>query len=175
MKKLLTIFMFCGVCCGYAQNTPPYAASTKTWVIKADSITQIWSDVIQIPACNKANFKVSNVVPQCRSYKVNMNTYYYYNWAYVNANASKLCPSPWRVPIGRDNGALLGKYAPADWSNDTYAGYQIETNEEMHHVTWGSDYSDGQMGAVLYIDSPSRRLAVGLATLAIGMPVRCVR
>jgi hypothetical protein len=64
MKKILIILMLCGVCYSYAQDTPRYAASTKTWVFGY----QIWSDAIQIPSCNKSSFKVSFTEPDCRSY-----------------------------------------------------------------------------------------------------------
>ncbi|MDR3350202.1 MAG: fibrobacter succinogenes major paralogous domain-containing protein [Prevotellaceae bacterium] len=98
MKKILTIIMLFGVCYGYAQNTPRYAASAKTWKFG----NQTWSDAIQIPECNKSSFENSDTAPQCRNYTEDSNTWYYYNWAYVKANAAKLCPSPWRVPSKED-------------------------------------------------------------------------
>ncbi|MDR2358676.1 MAG: fibrobacter succinogenes major paralogous domain-containing protein [Prevotellaceae bacterium] len=95
MKTLLTILMLCGVCCGYAQNTPPHAASTETWTVGK----QTWSDAIHMPECNKETFELSLTAPQCRSYTTLLDMkYYYYNWPYVKASAAKLCPSPWRVP-----------------------------------------------------------------------------
>jgi uncharacterized protein (TIGR02145 family) len=108
MKQLLTILMLCGVCCGYAQNTPPYAASTKTRVIEnADgTIKQTWSDAIQVPGCDKKSFTDSYTVPHCRSYTEGADTWYYYNWPYVDKNAELLCPSPWRVPSAADFCAL---------------------------------------------------------------------
>jgi hypothetical protein len=98
MKNLLTIIMLCGVVGGYAQSTPPHAASTNTWTFGA----QTWSDAIHIPECNKADFTRSDTEPQCLSYTEGEKTFYYYNWAYVNANAATLCPSPWRVPTKAD-------------------------------------------------------------------------
>jgi hypothetical protein len=73
---------------------PPYATSTKTWVFG----NQTWSDAIHIPECNKESFELSATEPQCRSYSYESKTYYYYNWAYVQAYAEKLCPTPWHVP-----------------------------------------------------------------------------
>jgi hypothetical protein len=98
--KILTILMLCGVIGGYAQNTPPHAASTQTWTFG----TQTWSDAIHIPECNKADFTNSDTEPQCRSYTEEEKTFYYYNWAYVNVNATVMCPSPWRVPSKADFG-----------------------------------------------------------------------
>jgi hypothetical protein len=64
MKKLITLIMLCGLVSAYAQNTPPHAASTATWVIG----DQTWSDAIHIPACDKKDFKESETAPRCRSY-----------------------------------------------------------------------------------------------------------
>ena len=84
-----------------AAAPPPNAASTTTWTFGA----QQWSDAINIPACNKSDFTSSNTTPSCRSFNgtgTNGATYYYYNWAYVNANKATLCPAPWRVPTKTD-------------------------------------------------------------------------
>ena len=90
--------MLCWVCCGYAQNTPTYAASTKTWTFGG----QTWSDNIHIPECNKENFNGSNSDPQCSSYIADGESRYYYNWPYVNTHSAALCPAPWRVPSRED-------------------------------------------------------------------------
>jgi hypothetical protein len=77
---------------------PPYAATTQTWTL--GGLT--WSDAIQMPDCNTEDFEESDTEPQGRSYRSGGNTYYYYNWAYVNANKKTMCPSPWRVPTEAD-------------------------------------------------------------------------
>jgi uncharacterized protein (TIGR02145 family) len=82
--------------------TPPLAASTKTWVIVGNGITQTWSDNINVPACNISSFSNSSTVPQCRSATYNSVLNFYYNWSYVNANKNTMCPSPWRVPTAND-------------------------------------------------------------------------
>jgi hypothetical protein len=95
------------------------AASTQTWTFGASTL--VWSDAIHIPECNKNTFEDSSTEPQCRSY----NTWYYYNWPYVNQHAAILCPSPWRVPtkddfdvlLGVTNGAALG----SEWGFGGYA------------------------------------------------------
>ena len=79
-------------------DTPPHAASTKTWVFG----DQVWSDAIRIPECNKTSFEDSYTDPQCRSHTYRSKTWYYYNWPYVNAHGEQLCPSPWRVPTHED-------------------------------------------------------------------------
>jgi uncharacterized protein (TIGR02145 family) len=102
MKKYLSLIMLCAFAGAYAQNTPPYAASTTTWTIG----TQTWSDAIHMPECNTSNFVESITNPQCRSYPYGGNTAYYYNWAYVTQHAATLCPAPWRVPTRNDFVAL---------------------------------------------------------------------
>jgi uncharacterized protein (TIGR02145 family) len=94
MKNILTIIMLCGVMSGYAQNTPPHAASKKTWIVGK----QIWSDAIRHPDCKHIDSK-SDYDPGCYIYN-NGFPYYYYNLRW--AHGGKLCPSPWRVPTERD-------------------------------------------------------------------------
>jgi hypothetical protein len=79
-------------------KTPPLAATTQTWTFG----DQTWSDAIHCPECNKETFEESYTAPQCRSYTESGKTFYYYNWAYVDANKNKMCPSPWRVPTKED-------------------------------------------------------------------------
>jgi hypothetical protein len=87
------------------ENTknPPYAATTQTWTFG----NQTWSDAIQMPDCNKEDFEDSYTDPQCRSYTENGKTWYYYNWPYVNANKTTMCPDPWRVPTKEDFDVLV--------------------------------------------------------------------
>jgi uncharacterized protein (TIGR02145 family) len=106
MKKILTIIMFCGIIGGYAQNTPPYAASTQTWVIEGNDISQTWSDHINVPACDKTNFNGGTTEAPRADCRNNPGYYYLYSWSYVNENAATLCPAPWRVPTKDDFIAL---------------------------------------------------------------------
>jgi uncharacterized protein (TIGR02145 family) len=92
---------------GRLYNTPPYAASTQTWTIVHQTGNQTWSDVINIPECNKQGTHSCDIYePICRSYTANGITSYYYNWQYVTENYNKLCPMPWRVPSAADFVAL---------------------------------------------------------------------
>lgn len=81
-----------------SDSPPPYAASAKTWVFGE----QVWSDAIRLPECNKEDFDDSYDQPQCRSYSEGANTWFYYNWPFVNQRAYALCPTPWRVPTADD-------------------------------------------------------------------------
>jgi hypothetical protein len=103
MKKLLTIFMLCGVCCGYAQKTPPHAASTRTWTVGE----QTWSDAIHIPLSIEMTSKAYSTECQRSLAPADAPTWYYYNWSCVEANYELLCPSPWRVPTRRDLSYLV--------------------------------------------------------------------
>jgi uncharacterized protein (TIGR02145 family) len=127
----------------YSQNTdmPPYAASTKTWVIESadGTIKQTWSDAIQIPECNKVDFDGGNWdAPEadCRSYTREGNSFYYYSWPYVRANAANLCPSSWRVPTQQDfidldiafGGSGIARSDDTSWIRANYIN------------AWGGDY-----------------------------------
>jgi uncharacterized protein (TIGR02145 family) len=101
MKKLLFLLMIAAAVAGCKKddeaesvNTPPLAASTQTSTFS----DQTWSDAIHCPECNKETFEDSDTDPQCRSYTEDGKTWYYYNWAYVDANKATMCPDPWRVP-----------------------------------------------------------------------------
>jgi hypothetical protein len=83
---------------------PPHAASSKTWKFG----NHTWSDVIQIPECNKETYEASYTTPQCYcNSSVSSISGYLYNWVYVNSNAATLCPSPWRVPTAQDLSELV--------------------------------------------------------------------
>jgi hypothetical protein len=81
---------------------PDHVASNKLWQFGQ----QAWTDAIQVPECKDATFGYSLTEPHCRSYTASGNTWYYYNWAYVNQNAETLCQDPWRVPGKEDFDAL---------------------------------------------------------------------
>jgi hypothetical protein len=98
MAAAAIIFAGCSKDDDESTKTPPYAASPQTWAFG----NLIWSDAIQMPNCDKEDFKDSDISPQGRSYTSGEDTYYYYNWPYVNANKAKMCPSPWRVPSSAD-------------------------------------------------------------------------
>jgi hypothetical protein len=176
MKKLLTILMLCGVCYGYAQNTPRYAASTKTW--KFGGLT--WSDAIRIPECNKTSFADSETVPQCRSYTDGTNTWYYYNWPYVHTNAATLCPDPWRVPTKDDFEALKTALKAATtvahladgWGSGGYANDRNITSTS--YAYYWSTTEDGA-GGVFYLRYNGRRQSVLLNSKHRGLQVRCVK
>jgi uncharacterized protein (TIGR02145 family) len=108
MKKIFTLIMLCGIITGYAQITPRYAVSSRTWRIEGNGVSQTWSDHINVPACDKTDFDGgTNDAPRadCRD-NPNYNDLYLYSWQYVNQNASTLCPAPWRVPTKDDFIAL---------------------------------------------------------------------
>jgi hypothetical protein len=111
-------------------STPPHAASTQTWVFG----TQTWSDAIHIPDCNKSSFTDSYTDPHCRSYISGENTWYYYNWSYVNQNAATLCPSPWRVPTMDDFSTLE--------SNTDYSTLTNEWGLGGYFASYGMEYED---------------------------------
>jgi hypothetical protein len=90
MKNLFTLMIVAAaVCSGYAQKTPPHAASTRTWVVEAEGATYIWSDYINLPECNKQEGD------DC---KRGQAVFYLYSMEYVRANTRTLCPHPWRMP-----------------------------------------------------------------------------
>jgi hypothetical protein len=176
MKKLLTIIMFCGGCYGYAQKTPPHAASTQAWTFGNSSL--MWSDAIHVPECNKETFEESLTKPQCRSYTSGTSTWYYYNWLYVNANAATLCPQPWRVPTRSDFDALVGvttSSALADaWVYGGAASGGSMSNPSFAYY-WSSTVYPSDTNFAYYLLYYSGNLNVIAYNKYYGFQVRCVK
>jgi hypothetical protein len=154
---------------------PADAASVQTWTFGRSTL--VWSDRIAVPACNKTGFTDSYTEPQCRSHTVNGQLLYYYNWTYVNANRSALCPPPWRVPAKDDFDALKNA---ADYTTLInawgYGGYTSESGmsgTNMLSYYWSSTkygsigaYESYYYNGYLYVSTTYRYY---------GQSVRCVR
>jgi hypothetical protein len=182
MKKILTIAALALLTLGGCNKnnekeesgeTTPNAASTQTWTFG----DQIWSDAIQVPACNKSDFVVSSAYPDCRSYTDGSTTWHYYNWPYVRARQNEMCPAPWRVPSYEDFQRLI-----------------YETNFDRLLPTWGLNGNTWGTGVVgvgaraaywsISTNGPSDahmlyyqdgEWSVGSTWLYGGFMVRCVR
>jgi hypothetical protein len=115
-------------------NAPQYAASTKTWRVGS----QVWSDAIRIPACNKEAFTSSTATTQCRSYTSGTSTWYYYNWVYVDENQNTLCPSPWHVP-SREEVVTLNVQLGGTGANISGSGAAALVNNYI--TLWGAEFS----------------------------------
>jgi hypothetical protein len=154
--------------------TPTYAASTRTWVFG----NQTWSDAIRIPECNKTSFTNSSTDPHCVSFTENNNTWYYYNWSYVVANAATLCPSPWRAPEWEDFSVLYDNTTATElgveWGYGGYASSTIVVSRNTHAYYWNTTdlvsifaYCMQYTGSNLYVDDAAMKDQ--------GMQVRCVK
>jgi hypothetical protein len=155
-----------------------YAASARTWTFG----NQTWSDAIHMPECNKTSFTNSRTVPQCRSYTSAGNIYYYYNWAYVNANKSKMCPSPWRVPTYKDFKTLKNNTTPLTlfnaWGYSGFANGNSMGLVGLGAFYWSSTKSSNTNKAYYldyYLDYDGGDLLVADITYGSGYQVRCVK
>jgi hypothetical protein len=161
---------------GNAQNTPRYAASTHTWVFGE----QTWSDAIQGPACNKESFEDGDTTPQCRSYTEDGETFYYYNWAYVDAYKSRMCPAPWRVPTKSDFETLVF-YAGAstlisEWGYGGYANGSSVTDETSYAYYWScTESASSGIDGAYFLSYYSGDLLVTDTYKGNVFQVRCVR
>jgi hypothetical protein len=155
--------------------TPTYAASTQTWTFGASTL--VWSDAIQIPGCNKDTYANSDTEPQCRSYTSGTNTWYYYNWPYVNQHAAQLCPTPWRVPATSDWEALIVAADPStltyEWELGGYANLSSVTSIYNVAYMWSStEYSSTYAYRGYYY---AGSLGVDHTPKFYGFQVRCVQ
>jgi hypothetical protein len=161
---------------------PPYAASANT--LKFGESPLIWSDWINVPDCNttEASFSYGDTDPKCRSNTSEPNTWYYYNWHYVHANAVEMCPSPWRVPSTEDFQALAtaatnGATLTAAWGLPGYADGGSVGQAGQAGYLWATTVyegdSSGQAYGLSYTSSDVRGNAKD--SKYYGQSVRCVR
>ncbi len=124
-----------------APQAPAEAKTTNIWEVAVAGGIQFWSDVINMPACNKDTF--NSYSADCRNnWEPNG---YYYSWWYVRDNGAALCPAPWSVPTVDDfvaldialggigsyqiDNALRGEYTGSRWGGQ-YGGYVNNRNPE---------------------------------------------
>jgi hypothetical protein len=157
---------------------PNTAHSPRTWIIGS----QTWTDrIVGPPECNIGTFTSENYIPHCRSYNDGGTLRYYYNWPYVNANQSTMCPSPWRVPTPSDFDTLVSATDAATLINAWgYGGYAFIDGMWFAGVQacyWSSmQVENRQFAYYLYYDSDSQN-ATTLSNMGKyqGMQVRCVK
>ncbi len=127
-------------------TTPPYARSTRTWLVGS----QLWSDVINLPACNKTGFNgglAGSEVADCRN---NGSYGYLYSWPYVKSNGTALCPEGWRVPTKEDFYDLDIELGGTGAKNQRSAALR-----EAYETVWGAEYGGyvDNYGYLKYTDS----------------------
>jgi hypothetical protein len=188
MKKILTIaaltLLIVGGCNKNnekeeSDEMTPRPASTQTWTFG----DQIWSDVIQVPACDKSDFMESVTSPDCRSYTSGSTTWYYYNWPYVIANQDKMCPAPWRVPSSVDFQHLAGNPSsqtlPTAWGlPGLIVGSEIRlvgSDAYLWSTTGDADKYAISIAYGIYEGKMQGPPQVGWDPAAYGEVVRCVR
>jgi hypothetical protein len=159
-------------------STPPHAASTRTWTFG----DQTWSDAIHMPDCNKTSYSDSygdnSGIPQCRSYTSGGDTFYYYNWMYLNQNEAALCPSPWRAPTSDDFRILARKAdAVALSSAWGFGGYAVGVSVRKagtHAFYWAANERRFDTGAWRFFYNSHRRYVESFRKY-YGHQVRCVK
>jgi hypothetical protein len=162
-------------------NILQYAASTQLWTIGS----QTWSDVIQIPDCDKSDYidtdTDGNNYPYCRSHTDESGKKrYYYNWKYVSQHAATLCSAPWHVPSSSDYSTLIGV---SDVFGLTLAnawgaggGYAEESNmNEMDTYAYYWSATGYSSGSAYYLRYSSGSLINSTINKYRGMQVRCVK
>jgi hypothetical protein len=156
-------------------NTPPDAA--RTYPYTQVSGGQVWSYAIQCPDCDKEAFVVG-AAADCRSVHTGTAVYYYYNWAYVNANKDKMCPSPWRVPTVTDFvvTATTPNYATLN-SLGVHGGYYDGSvkNVNTGAYIWSSTEDTGIGIRAGCMSFAYNSMSAGTIAQSSGMQVRCVR
>ena len=156
-----------------ASLTPHYAASTQTWKFG----NQTWSDAICMPECDKTTFSQSYTDPACRNYSSDGNTWYYYNWPYVNTHAATMCPSGWRVPTLSDIISLI-QYTTystliKEWGYGGLAdGSSLKSVNAVGYY-WSSTETDSKYAYVLNYYPGG--LYQSVADPRLGFQVRCVK
>ena len=107
----------------------PYFASTTTWTVPGTGgrATQVWSDVVRAPGCNKTTFaggSTGNFNADCRN-ATNGFHGHYFTWCMVMRFADVLCPGDWRVPT-RDDFVNLDMNLGGTGQNRGGSGAQVD-------------------------------------------------
>ncbi|MDR3351014.1 MAG: hypothetical protein LBN98_05165, partial [Prevotellaceae bacterium] len=158
------------------EEMPLYAASAQTWTFGASTL--VWSDAIQIPECNKDTYTNSSTEPQCRSYTSGTNTWYYYNWPYVNQHAAQLCPSPWRVPALSDFATLVESVmtSVSELSSEWGFGGRAESSLILYDPYYAYYWSAAEIGPAEAYGLSYSSTELGVYTNKyLGFQVRCVK
>ncbi|MDR3140948.1 MAG: fibrobacter succinogenes major paralogous domain-containing protein [Tannerellaceae bacterium] len=158
-------------------NAPVHAATHKVWVFG----DQTWSDAIQIPECNKESFENSETKPDCRNYTQGDTTWYYYNWAYMDAHKDEMCPSPWRIPSKADFVSLIANTdaatLSAEWGYGGFAYGSSMSVVDLGAYYWSSTVynSDPNYYYVYYLYYNSDNLSIITTFRESGFQIRCIR
>jgi uncharacterized protein (TIGR02145 family) len=152
----------------------PYFKTDREWIIPAanDKSTQIWSDVVLAPGCDKTGFAGGSTPSfniDCRrnetaspsgarptSQQTGNNAYYgdLFSWCAVMMHAEKLCPAPWRVPTAQefsDLDVLLGGTGSTHTLTAVEGRYRDQatmTTATTSGQAWGGAYG-GYIGGIL--------------------------
>jgi hypothetical protein len=180
MKTFLTILMFCGTCCLFAQtSTPPYAVSGRIWPIG----NQLWSDHINAPDCDKTSFDGGTELQPKADCRKNPAYYYLYSWLYVYQNQNRLCPAPWRVPT-REDFAELHTVMHRDtvdcvvvWGGalggNTYEGKMLMIGSIGYY--WTAEESDLSHAYNLFFSKGGGHILQSHDRKTFGFQIRCVQ
>jgi hypothetical protein len=156
-------------------NAASSFSSSTTW--SYGGLT--WSDRVVGPsACNKSNFSNDYTALNCRSYTGSDGVLrYYYNWPYVNANKSTMCPSPWRVPTQSDFNTLVSNTDATTliniWGYGGLASLTSILYSDTNSRYWSSMELDRTTAYCLYYDS--NKVNVSSSGRDYGEQVRCVK
>jgi uncharacterized protein (TIGR02145 family) len=159
----------------------PTDAGTTTYT----TCSLIWSEPVRIAECDKGTFTSSSTTPSCRSHTIDDIKYFYYNWPYVSANRTTMCPPPWRVPPITDwntllnclgSGGVNGKYYPesSTWGG-ARAGYAVNTSGMSSIGEYGAYWSISLQGTYATHFQFSTLATTGQQARWAGLQVRCVR
>jgi uncharacterized protein (TIGR02145 family) len=182
-------------------TAPADAMTNSIWVVSGAEGTQIWSDAINVPACNKTDF-VGDTAPgvttasDCRN-NPNAEYGYLYTMKYIIDNAETICPEGWRVP-GPDDFIILDKnlggngnatqstdgvarYGGSEWGG-TLGGYAFKPYSDMNmNPTAGKEGhyrglpAEGEVEMALKFAASGVNIdRLGFNT-PFGMQVRCIK
>jgi uncharacterized protein (TIGR02145 family) len=184
--------------CTNATTTGTITVTAQTsWICGA----QTWSSPVQILACDKSSY-LNTPDAQCCSDASSGTKYYYYNWYYVNANKTSMCPEPWRVPTQTDfknldiclkgGGNAEPRTETETWVYDNYitlwggsfagqavakAGTSTFDIYDLNTVGnyWASTQASSSMGHGMQFSLTGFVYPLGLMDKRAGLSVRCVR
>ena len=146
------------------------ATAATGWIWKFEG--RLWSDAVQIEACNVGGFTNSNTEPKCGVHAIAGVPRYYYNWVYVDQNKNNICTGDWKVPANDDCPAATLPFLVSEWGYNDWYGSGAGTYGRFWTTT--VDATNATNAYRLGYSNANAGVATGSTAKTYGFQVRCV-
>ena len=168
-------------------------ATTKTWKVSGNGISQTWSDALVAPDKTTFNSGAHGgpYIVDWRSVSGYKGSYF--SWEAVSQHKDHLCPAPWRVPTHQDfidldkalggdggfrtNATIRNRYVTTwggVYGGVCYTGGSIDL-QGVTGFYWSQTARDADSAHNLHFDTPANNCGLSYNIKNRGFMLRCVR